>query len=152
MEWTSVGLDNCPLVRALEVVGSRWTLLVLREMFNDVRRFEDMQQHLGVSTSVLSRRLAEMVEEGLAERRPYRVDGRREQLEYLPTAKAWELYPVVVGLMQWGDRHLADPDGHAVRLVDRDSGADVIAALVPAGTRTCAPADIAVVPAGAPSP
>ncbi|MFF0500059.1 winged helix-turn-helix transcriptional regulator [Nocardia aobensis] len=145
MEWASVGLDNCPVVRALEVVGSRWTLIVLRELFNGVRRFEDIQQHLGVSTSVLSKRLADMVDQGLAERRPYRADGRRERYEYLPTEKAWDLYPVVVGLMQWGDRYLADPAGPPVRLVDGRTGREVVAAVVPADTPACDPADIEVI-------
>ncbi|MEU6563023.1 winged helix-turn-helix transcriptional regulator [Nocardia nova] len=145
MEWASVELGNCPVVRALDVVGSRWTLIVLRELFNGVRRFEDIQQHLGVSTSVLSKRLAEMVDSGLAERRPYRADGRRERWEYLPTEKAWDLYPVVVGLMQWGDRYLADPEGPPVRLVDARSGHEVVAAVVPVDTPACDPADIHVV-------
>ncbi|MCX4098176.1 winged helix-turn-helix transcriptional regulator [Nocardia sp. alder85J] len=146
MEWTSVGLGDCPVVRALEVVGSRWTLLVIRELFNGVYRFEDIQQHLGVSTSVLSRRLAEMVDAGLADRRAYRAEGSRERFEYLPTTKSWDLYPVLVGLMQWGDRYLAGPDGPPVQLVDRESGRAVIAAVVPAGTRTCDPSEITVVP------
>ncbi|WP_328395778.1 winged helix-turn-helix transcriptional regulator [Nocardia sp. NBC_00416] len=149
MEWMEVGLDNCPVTRALDVVGSRWTLLVLRELFNGVRRFEDIQQHLGVSTSVLSRRLAEMVGHGLAHRIPYRAEGQRARSEYQPTEKAWELYPVIVGLMQWGDRHLADPAGPPVRLVDNRSGKPVVAAVVPADAQICAPADISVIPAGA---
>lgn len=145
MEWTDVDLDDCPVARALNVVGNRWTLLVLRELFNGVHRFEDIQRHLGVSTSVLSRRLVEMVEYGLADRIPYRSGGQRERFEYRPTTRAWELYPVIVSLMQWGDRHLPDPARPAVRLVDNRSGQPVVAALVPAGSPTCAPADVTVV-------
>lgn len=148
MEWMAVGLDNCPVVRALDVVGSRWTLLVLREMFNGVHRFEDIQQHLGMSTSVLSKRLAEMADHGLVERLPYRTEGQRERFEYRPTEIAWELYPVVVGLMQWGDRHLTGGDGPAVRLVDTRTGKPVVAALVTTDAPTCAPADITVVTTG----
>lgn len=146
MEWTSVDLDNCPIVRALDVLGTRWTLIVLREAFNGVRRFEDLQQHLGVSPSVLSRRLKDMVDEGLLHREPYREDGDRERHEYHPTGKAWDLYPVIVGLMQWGDRYLGDPAGPPVQLIDNRSGKPVIAALVPQGTTTCAPPDIRVEP------
>ncbi|MGW1738083.1 winged helix-turn-helix transcriptional regulator [Nocardia sp. NPDC001965] len=146
MEWTEIGLENCPVVRALDIVGSRWTLIVLRELFNGVHRFEDIQQHLGMSTSVLSRRLAEMDAHGLIRRTPYQSVGQRERYEYRPTDKAWELYPVIVGLMQWGERHLADPAGPAVRLVDGRTGTPVVAAVVPAGSRTCEPKEITVVP------
>ncbi|WP_433253545.1 winged helix-turn-helix transcriptional regulator [Streptosporangium sp. CA-135522] len=146
MEWMSVDLGNCPLIRALDVVGKQWTIIVLREAFNGVRRFEDFQHHLGLSRSVLSRRLAEMVTDGLLERVPYRPDGERERHEYQPTDKAWALYPVMVGLMQWGDRYLADGDAEPVRLVDRHSGKAVVAALVTDDTATCAPADVGVRP------
>jgi DNA-binding HxlR family transcriptional regulator len=146
MEWTSVDLGNCPIVRALDVLGGRWTLIVLREAFNGVSRFEDFQQHLGVSPSVLSRRLKDMVDQGLVRREPYRDGNERERHEYHPTGKAWDLYPVIVGLMQWGDRHLGDPAGPPVQLIDSKSGLPVIAALVPQGTATCAPPDIRIEP------
>ncbi|CAO5163116.1 putative transcriptional regulator, HxlR family [Frankia sp. AiPs1] len=144
MEWTDVDLDNCSIARALAVVGSRWTLVVLREAFNGVRRFEDFQRHLGVSPSVLSQRLRGMTQDGLLERVPYREDGDRERHEYRPSEKAWDLYPVVVGLMQWGDRHLGDGDAPPVHLIDVNSGKPVIAALVPHDAPTCAPSDITV--------
>jgi DNA-binding HxlR family transcriptional regulator len=146
VQWTTVDLSNCPIVRALDVVGTRWTLIVLREAFNGVRRFEDFQQHLGVSPSVLSRRLKDMVDGGLLRREPYREGGERERHAYHPTDKAWDLYPVIVGLMQWGDRHLGDPDGAPVQLIDTTSGMPVIAAVVPQGTATCSPPDIRVEP------
>ena len=135
-------------MRALDVVGSRWTLIVLREVLKGVRRFEEIQQHLGVSSSVLSHRLRLMVDDGLLRREPYREQGDRERHEYHPTEKAWDLYPVLAGLVQWGDRHLGDPDGPPVQLIDERSGRPVVAALVPEGTPSCAPADIQVAPGG----
>lgn len=146
MRWETVDLSNCPIVRALDVVGSRWTLIVLREAFNGVRRFEDFQQHLGVSPSVLSNRLRDLVDEGMLSREPYREDGVRERYEYHPTPKAWDLYPVIVGLMQWGERYLGDPEGPPIQLVDNKSGRPVVAAIVPVGTATCTPSDIRVEP------
>lgn len=146
MEWTSVDLSNCPIVRALDVLGNRWTLIVLRESFNGVYRFEDLLDHLGISPSVLSRRLKEMVAEGLLSREPYRAHGDRERYEYRPTAKAWDLYPVIVGLMQWGDRHLGDGAGPPIQLTDVTTGQPVMAAIVPQGTPTCAPADLRIDP------
>lgn len=146
MEWMSVDLRDCSVARALEVVGKQWTLLVLREAFNGVRRFEDYQRHLGLSRSVLSRRLAEMVEDGLLDRVPYREEGSRERHEYEPTSKAWDLYPVMAGLMQWADRHLAEGPGTTVNLVDRRTRVPLVAALVPAGTPTCPPSEVDVEP------
>lgn len=144
MEWTSVDLGNCPIVRALDVLGDRWTLILLRESLNGVSRFEDLQRHLGISPSVLSTRLRAMVDNGLLERVPYRQEGERERHEYHPTDKAWDLYPVLVGLMRWGDRHLGDPAGPPIRLVDRRTGRPVVAAVVPEGTPACAPGDLDV--------
>jgi DNA-binding HxlR family transcriptional regulator len=96
----------CALARSLEVVGERWTLLILRDLFFGVRRFSDIQAHLDVPRAVLSRRLASLVEAGIAERRPYRA-GRDE---FVLTEAGLELWPIVHGLMQWGERHLV-PDG-----------------------------------------
>ncbi|MFF5213292.1 winged helix-turn-helix transcriptional regulator [Streptosporangium sp. NPDC000396] len=144
MDWTTVDLANCPLIRAMEVVGKQWTLIVLREAFNGVQRFEDFQRHLGMSRSLLSRRLSEMVDNDLLARVPYREDGARERHAYEPTATAWELYPVLAGLIQWGERHLASDEDSQVRLVDRRSGARLVAALVPEDAPSCPPSEVRV--------
>jgi DNA-binding HxlR family transcriptional regulator len=96
--------QSCPLARSLEIVGERWTLLILRDLFFGVRRFGELQRRLDIPRAVLSARLATLVESGLVERRPYRP-GRDE---LLLTARARELWPVVYELMQWGERHLVD--------------------------------------------
>jgi DNA-binding HxlR family transcriptional regulator len=92
----------CALARSLEAVGERWTLLILRDLFFGVRRFSDLQVHLDVPRAVLSARLARLVETGIVERRPYQA-GRDE---LLLTESGLELWPIVHGLMQWGERHL----------------------------------------------
>jgi DNA-binding HxlR family transcriptional regulator len=94
--------QSCPLARSLEIVGERWTLLILRDLFFGVRRFGELQARLDIPRAVLSARLATLVENGLVERRPYRP-GRDE---LLLTERARELWPIVHGLMQWGERHL----------------------------------------------
>jgi DNA-binding HxlR family transcriptional regulator len=142
MEWTSVDLAGCPVIGALDVVGKPWTLVVLREALSGVRRFEDFQQHLGLSRSVLSRRLAEMVSDGLLRREPYQDDGFRTRHEYLPTDKALDLYPVLAGLMNWGERYVTG--SCQARLLDRRTGEPLVAALVPAGTLGCPPAEVEV--------
>ena len=92
----------CALARAMEVVGERWTLLILRDLFFGVTRFTDLQAHLDVPRAVLTARLALLVETGVAERRPY-APGR---FEHVLTAAGLELWPIVHQLMQWGERHL----------------------------------------------
>jgi DNA-binding HxlR family transcriptional regulator len=94
--------QSCPLARSLEIVGERWTLLILRDLFFGVRRFGELQARLDIPRAVLSARLATLVEHGLVERRPYRPG--RDELHL--TERAQELWPIVHGLMQWGERHL----------------------------------------------
>jgi DNA-binding HxlR family transcriptional regulator len=93
--------QSCSLARTLEVVGERWTLLIVRDLFFGVRRFSDLQRHLDIPRAVLSARIAALVEDGLVERRPYRP-GRDE---LLLTERGVELWPAVHALMQWGERH-----------------------------------------------
>jgi DNA-binding HxlR family transcriptional regulator len=92
----------CALAHALEVVGERWTLLIVRDLFFGVTRFTDLQAHLDVPRAVLTARLALLVEAGIAERRPY-AHGRSE---HVLTDAGLELWPIVHLLMQWGERHL----------------------------------------------
>ncbi|MEV0198339.1 helix-turn-helix domain-containing protein [Nonomuraea sp. NPDC050691] len=117
--------DNCSIERTLEVVGEKWTFLVLREAFRGVRRFADMQAATGAPRQVLSARLARLVEEGLLRKEPYREPGQRQRDEYRLTDKGRDLYPLLVALMQWGDRYLADADGPPVLLTHRDCGAAI---------------------------
>jgi DNA-binding HxlR family transcriptional regulator len=95
--------QTCSLARSLEVVGERWTLLIIRDLFFGVRRFTQLQEHLDIPRAVLSGRLTSLVERGLVERCPYRP-GRDE---FVLTECGLELWPVVVSLMGWGDRHFA---------------------------------------------
>jgi DNA-binding HxlR family transcriptional regulator len=116
---------NCAIGAAVSILGERPTFLVLREAFNGVRRFADMQHRTGIPRQVLSDRLARLVQEGLLRKVPYRDSGQRSRYEYRLTAKGLDLYPVLVGLMQWGDRYAAGPDGPPVLLRHRDCGQPV---------------------------
>jgi DNA-binding HxlR family transcriptional regulator len=100
---------HCSVARTLDIVGERWTLLVLRDAFNGKRRFEEFAASLPVARNVLSKRLATLVEHGVLKRRRYQE--RPERFEYRLTSAGRELYPVLIGLLQWGDRHLAGEDG-----------------------------------------
>ena len=97
--------ENCSIRAALEIVGEKWTLLVLREAFFGVRRFADFQRTLGCARNILSARLKTLVEEGILSRQPYREPGSRVRYEYRLTEKGADLWPVLVALLQWGDRY-----------------------------------------------
>ncbi len=116
---------NCAIGAAVSILGERPTFLVLREAFNGVRRFADMQRRTGIPRQVLSDRLARLVQEGLLRKVPYQDSGQRSRHEYRLTAKGLDLYPVLVGLMHWGDRYVSGPDGPPVLLRHRDCGEPV---------------------------
>lgn len=118
--------ENCTVGRTMAILGERWTVVVLREVFNGVRRFDDMHRHSGIPRQVLSNRLSSLVEQGILRREPYRAEtGGRVRHEYRPTEKGLDLYPVLVAVAAWGDRYLADPEGPPVELSHRDCGAQV---------------------------
>jgi DNA-binding HxlR family transcriptional regulator len=113
----------CSIARSLEIVGERWTFLVLRDAFLGVHRFEDFQRSLGVARNVLAERLGRLVDEGVLERRRYQE--RPERFEYRLTDKGIELWPVMVHLLQWGDRHYPDAGGPPMVLTHRGCGGAV---------------------------
>ncbi len=114
----------CSIARTLEVVGERWTLLVLRDVLQGARRFDELVESLGVARNVLSDRLDRLVNHGLLERKPYQDHPPR--FEYHPTAKGSELLVVLLGLMHWGDRHLAGKAGPPRLVEHRDCGGAVV--------------------------
>lgn len=109
----------------MAVLGEKWTVVVLREVFNGVRRFEDMRERTGIPRQVLTNRLAMLVGQGVLHRVPYREPGARSRDEYRLTDKGFDLYPVLVAVREWGDRYLADPGGSPIEFIHRDCGADV---------------------------
>src|SRR5882672_10337042 len=103
---------NCSVARILEVVGERWTLLIIADALRGARRFQDFLDGMDIARNVLAARLGGLVASGVMTRTPYQ--DRPARHEYLLTAKGRELATVVVSLMQWGDRHAAAPDGPPV--------------------------------------
>jgi DNA-binding HxlR family transcriptional regulator len=96
----------CSVASTLEIIGERWTILILRDVFLGLRRFDDLQSHLGVARNVLAARLERLVEYGVLVRKPYRE--RPVRHEYRLTEKGADLWPVLVALLQWGDRYALD--------------------------------------------
>jgi len=109
MRWDGLSDQDCSLARSLAVVGDRWTLLVLREAFLRVRRFDEFQARLGIARRVLTERLTLLVDEGVLEKVQY--NDRPVRHEYRLTEKGLGLYPVILSLVHWGDRHYAGDRG-----------------------------------------
>jgi DNA-binding HxlR family transcriptional regulator len=105
--------QNCSIAATLELIGERWTLLILRDAFLGVRRFDDFQARLGISRNILNNRLRKLVDNGVLERVPYQDNPPRS--EYRLTDKGRDLWHVVTAMRQWGDRWAA-PDGPPVKM------------------------------------
>lgn len=129
MVWTDYDSRTCSIARTLDVVGERWTLLILRDLFQGVRRFEELRAHLGAPRDVLTKRLGTLVDAGIVERLPYQEPGARQRFEYRPTAAGHELRPVLIALLNWGDTHLSAAEGPPVRVTHTGCGAEVRARL-----------------------
>src|SRR5215472_10729049 len=112
MRWQDLARENCSLARTLAVIGDRWTLLILRDAFLRVRRFEDFERSLKIARRVLSERLSLLVEEGILARVPYQEKPTR--YEYRLTDKGLDLYPAILSLVHWGDKHYANRNGPPV--------------------------------------
>ena len=134
--------QNCSIARALEVVGERWTLLIVRDAFLGLRRFDEFQASLGVARNVLTDRLNRLVEEGILER--VRYSERPERYEYRLTAKGRDLAVTLAGLRQWGDKYLSEEPPRILRR--RSDKRPVIAAFVPKGADVVPVDDLESVP------
>ena len=112
MRWQNLAKEDCSLSRTLAVIGDRWTLLILRDAFLRVRRFEEFEKSLKIARGVLSERLALLVDEEILSRVAYQE--RPSRYEYRLTEKGLELYPAILSLVHWGDRHYAGRKGPPV--------------------------------------
>ncbi|RZT28861.1 winged helix-turn-helix transcriptional regulator [Cupriavidus agavae] len=120
MPKTRSSYQPCPVARALDVVGDRWTMLIVRDAFDGISRFGDLQRNLGVAKNILADRLQKLVEAGILETRAA-SDGSSYQ-EYVLTETGEQLFPVLVALRQWGEKErFAPSEAHSV-LVDKQSG------------------------------
>ncbi|MFI5026254.1 MAG: winged helix-turn-helix transcriptional regulator [Solirubrobacterales bacterium] len=115
--------QTCSIARSLEVIGERWTLLIVRDVMNGRRRFDELQQGLGIARNVLSARLQRLIEEDILERRPYQESP--ERYEYFLTEKGLDLWPALVALLAWGDRHSPNPEGPPMLIVHKECGGAV---------------------------
>jgi DNA-binding HxlR family transcriptional regulator len=112
----------CPIARSLEHVGDWWNILILRDAFHGFKRFDEFQDSLGIASNTLTRRLTDLVEAGLLEKRRY--NDRPPRFEYVLTKRGLDFRPVLLTLYAWGNRHFA-PEGPSVVLQDLKTGANV---------------------------
>jgi len=119
MQRTSFGKMQCPIARSLERVGEWWNILILRDAFHGLTRFDEFQSSLNIAPGMLTRRLNGLVEAGLLEKRQYSSHPPRH--EYVLTGRGRDFRPVLVAMLAWGNRHFA-PEGASVTLVDRETG------------------------------
>ena len=139
LDWDT---SNCSVGRAVSLVGQPWVVLIMRDVTRGLHRFKDLQDHLGISRSVLSDRLELLFANGIVERREYKEPGQRRRAEYHLTRKGRDLYPAITALRDWGDRYLADPEGPSLLVTHRGCGAPVHTAIVCEAGHTLAPEDI----------
>ena len=137
-----VDLTNCSIAATLSLIGEKWTILILRDVFSGVRRFDDFLERLQCSPAVLSARLKTLTEAGLLRKVSYKEPGERERFAYHPTRAAVDLLPVLVGLMQWGDAHMAADGGGPAEVRSKLSGLKVRAALIDEAGETVSPSDM----------
>jgi DNA-binding HxlR family transcriptional regulator len=119
MQPKSSSITECPAARALETVGEWWSILILRDAFQGMTRFDEFEQSLGIAPNILSRRLSHLTAAGMFARRRY--SDRPPRYEYVLTPKGRDFFPVLVALFTWGNRHLA-PKGESIVLANRAGG------------------------------
>ena len=137
--------DRCSIARSLEILGQKWSLLIVREAFFGRTRFSEFRERLGVAPDVLTDRLARLVDAGILDRRSYREDGARERHEYVLTEAGHGLRPVLAALAEWGDEHRPTGYGPAVRHVETATGNPVHVAFLSSDGRPVPDAEVSAV-------
>ena len=113
----------CSIAKSLEVIGERWSLLIVRDVMGGNRRFGELQASLGIARNVLAARLQRLLDEDILERRAYSESPPR--YEYFLTEKGLDLWPALIALLGWGDRHSAGPEGPPMLIVHKECGGPV---------------------------
>ncbi|WP_169567493.1 winged helix-turn-helix transcriptional regulator [Sneathiella limimaris] len=132
MKWKDLQNEDCPVARGLSVMGDRWTLLLLRDCFLGVRRFDDFQKNLGVTRHVLADRLKLLCDRGVLEKRPYQ--DRPKRYEYKLTEKGKAFFPVLMTLINWADEEFPTDSSSPYEFVARDTGKKLKPELTDANT------------------
>lgn len=140
-----VPIDKCGAALATDVISDRWTILIMREVFYGVMRYDDFREDIGIPRSVLTDRLKRLVEANMLERVPYREGSSRTRYGYALTKVGRSFGMTLLALMAWGDEHFAE-NGSAISIVDRSTGKKLKVAIVPEETPEVSIAGVRIVP------
>ena len=132
-----LAIDDCGLGQVAQILGDKWCLLIIRELFYSVGRFEDIRRDIEIPKAVLSSRLKQLLTLGILEKQPYQLPGERQRYGYTLTASGRALFPLIVAATQWGDRYLRE-NRASFTLVHRNTGAPVDQGFICDGAKTSA--------------
>jgi len=136
VNWKDLPPRPCPVAESLDLFGDRWSILIIRDVMNGVRRFDDLVERLAISRATLSDRLRRLTAAGILVTADYDAGRGRTRTEYRMSESGWELRHVLIALREWGDRHVLGPGNEPLRLVDRTTGNPVRLQLVDDETGT----------------
>jgi DNA-binding HxlR family transcriptional regulator len=122
IDWKELPSRPCPVTESLDLFGDRWSILIIRDVMNGVRRFDDLVGRLEISRATLSDRLRRLTASGILEQADYHSDRGRTRTEYRMTERGWDLRHVLIALREWGDRHVLGEGNEPLTLVDRTTG------------------------------
>lgn len=130
VDWRNVSARPCPVAESLDLFGDRWSILIIRDVMNGVRRFDDLVERLAISRATLSDRLRRLTAAGILVTADYDAGRGRTRTEYRMSDAGWDLRHVLIALREWGDRHVIGEGNEPLRLVDRTTGNPVRLQLV----------------------
>ena len=125
IDWKELPSRPCPVAESLDLFGDRWSILIIRDVMNGVRRFDDLVRRLEISRATLSDRLRRLTASGILEQANYDSGRGRTLVEYRMTERGWDLRHVLIALREWGDRHVLGEGNEPLALVDRTTGHSV---------------------------
>lgn len=137
MKWNELNKENCPVARGLSAVGDRWNMLILRDCFLGIRRFDAFQAKLGITRHILTDRLRKLVSMGILRKEKYMDHPPR--YEYRLTEKGMDLYPVILALINWAEQHQPTDAASPFTLLDRETGEPITPVMI--DTKTGKPVD-----------
>lgn len=115
----------CPVTKAMQALGDKWTLLIMRECFWGFRRFDDFQNNLNISKSVLTKKLNQLIDQELLEKRSYKEEGQRTRYEYTFTQKGKDLTKIILSFLDWGNKYLVEEGETTIKVVDKSTKNDI---------------------------